>query len=306
MMPADGIPAQRSVLAIVLMAGAGALVAVTSLIAKALGVGVGGEPLHPLQISAGRFGFAFLAISTFALFARPGFHGALWGSHLARSASGWLGVTCMFAAASRMPLADATAITFLNPLVTMGLAILLLGESIGPRRLAAAGLALFGAMVLIRPGTDAFQPAALIALAAAVLMGVEAVIIKRLTNAGEPPVRILLINNGMGAIIAITAASFVWVPPSAEQWRLLACLGFAMICAQSLFIQAMKRGQASHVMPAIYSTLVFAALYDFGVFGVLPDLVAILGAAMVVAGIVLLAILRERAAASKVAGSELP
>lgn len=106
---------------------AGAFVAGTSLLAKALGLPGGTGPgLDPFQISAGRFvfGLATLLLFLSAVPAhRPKIGGAKWRWHLMRSVCGWLGVTLMFAAVARMPVAEATAISFLSPLVAMGLAI---------------------------------------------------------------------------------------------------------------------------------------------------------------------------------------
>lgn len=267
---------------------ASALIALTTLIAKSLGLGLNGPELHPLQVSAGRFFFAFLAISVYSAFNRPNFKGAAWRLHLARSICGWAGVTLMFAAVAQMPLADATAITFLNPIVAMALAIPLLAERVGPVRWLAAAISLIGALILIRPGTDAFQPAALIALAAACIMGLEVICIKILSR-NEPPVRILLINNSFGAIISVSAASFVWVLPSSTQFLLLALLGVTMALAQTLVIQAMRNAEASYVVPFSYSTLIFATFYDFALFGEIPVTTSLVGAGVIIGGAILLA-----------------
>lgn len=270
------------------MLAAAALIAVTTLLAKILGRGLTGPELHPLQVSAGRFCFAMLALVPVLVWRYPGFRGAAWPLHIGRSLCGWGGVTCLFAAAALMPLAEATAISFLSPLVTMLLAIALLRERVGPWRWTAAGLAMLGALVLIQPGSDAFQVAALIALLAALLMGLEAIFIKRLSGR-EPPLRILAINNAIGATVAATAAAFVWIAPSPAQWGLLALLGVTMVIGQSFFIQAMKRADASFVMPVFYATLVFAALYDLAVFGERPSVLAGVGAGLIVIGAVILA-----------------
>ncbi len=277
----------RFLVAISAMVGASALVAVTMLIAKTLGLGAGGNSLHPLQVSAGRFVFALSIIGSVGLWMRPSFVGTAWRLHVGRSVCGWLGVTFLFAAAARMPLADATAISFLSPLVTMGLAALLLNERVQSMRWVAALVALAGALVLIRPGTDAFQPMALIALAAAGFMGFEVVLVKKLSD-GEVPIRILVINNTIGAAIASVAASFVWVWPSFGQWVLLFILGAAMAGAQGLFIQALKRTDASRVIPFFYMTLIFVTIYDFVLFGAFPGAVAIAGAVLIVGGVLFL------------------
>jgi len=275
-----------------MMVGASAIIAVTSLLAKALGRGVAGEALHPFQVTAGRFGFAFALVLALSLWLRPRLVGAAWPVHLGRTLCGWAGVTCLFAAAAAMPLAEATAISFLSPLATMLLAIPLLGERVGPVRWSAAAMALLGALVLIRPGSEAYQPAALIALAAAAFIGMESILVKRLSDR-EPPLRILLINNAIGALIAVVAAAFVWRAPSPAQWTMLATLGFSMLGAQALFIQALRAADASYVVPFFYTTLVFAALYDLALFGDRPDRLSLLGIAIIVAGAMLLA-WRER------------
>ncbi len=279
------------------MVAASACIAATTLIAKSLGVsgaqlGIPGDPLHPVQVSAGRFLFALLALLPFVAVLRPGFRGAAWPIHIGRSIAGWSGVSCMFAAAAMMPLAEATAISFLSPVVTVLLAIPLLRERVGVWRIGAVVTAMMGAFVLIQPGTAAFQLAALLALAAAAFLGLEAIFIKKLTG-GEPPLRILAINNAIGSVLALAAASFFWISPTPTQWLLLGAIGFIMVIAQALFIQAMRRGDASFVIPFFYATLIFAALYDIAAFGVLPSTTGMAGAFLIVAGALVLA-WRER------------
>ena len=203
-----------------------------------------------------------------------------------------LACACLFAAAAYMRLADATAIGFLNPIVAMVLAIPILGETVGRWRWGAAFVAFIGAVVLVRPGTDAFQPAALLALLAALLVGLEVVLVKRLTNI-ETPLRILAIGNMIGGVLAVGAASFVWIWPTPMQWMLLAGIGFAMVAAQALLLQALKRGDASFVIPLFYSALVFAGLYDYAVFGERPGINTVIGAMMIIGGSLVIA-WRER------------
>lgn len=276
---------------VVIMLSAGALIAATSLLAKTLSLPLADTPgLHPFQISAGRFLFALFALLLFiAVFRnrRPTLQGANWRWHIARSLCGWLGVTAMFAAVARMPVAEATALSFLSPVVTMGLAIVLLGEYLTLRKVIAASLALAGAVLILRPGVEAFQPAGLLALVAAGCMGLEAIYIKRLSDS-ESALRILLINNMVGALISVVVASTVWLWPVPNQWALLVALGMVMVAGQALFIQAMKRGEASFVMPAFYSVLVFAALYDLIFCRIFLTSTALLGAALIVGSAIVL------------------
>lgn len=279
--------------AVAFMALASAFVAGATLLAKVLGQPLSGATgFHPFQVSAGRFVFGLTTILVvLALRAdlRPRFQNVHWRWHLARSITGWSGVSALFAAAARMPLADATAISFLNPLVTMGLAIVFLGESAEPKKWVAAFLCVTGAAVLLRPGAEAFQLAGLLALTAAVFLGVEAFFIKKLSDS-EPPLQILLINNGIGALVSVFAMSFVWQSPNPAQWMGLVAIGAVMVTAQGCFIQSMKRGQASLSIVVLYTVLVFAALYDFLLFGVVPGALTLLGSVFIVAGALLLAL----------------
>ena len=278
--------------AVPFMIGASAFVAGTSLIAKALGLDtVDADGLHLFHGSAGRFGFAFAALFLFLTLmpkSRPTLRGARWDWHLMRSLCGWLGVSAMFAAVAKMPVAEATAISFLSPLVTMGLAVLMLGERMGLRKYIAVTFALGGALMILKPGTDAFQTAGLFALASAAFLGLEAIFIKRLSDS-EPALRVLLFNNTIGAIVSLVVASTVWAWPTPDQWFLLMALGVVMLTAQSMFIQAMKRGAASFVLPALYSVLAFAAIYDFLFYSVMPGLTGFLGATLILSGALVLA-----------------
>lgn len=251
---------------ILFMIVACSLFAVTSVIAKYLGNAEAINALHPLQISAGRFSFAFLSLLPFLIWKTPSYKGVPWLLHGGRSICGWLGVSCMFAAAARMPLAEASTISFLSPIATMILAIWILKEKVPGTRWIWVSLSFAGMVLITRPGTEAFQPAAFIALASACFMGIEAIFIKRLSD-NEPPLRILSINNAIGALVAISVATTVWVTPTSEQWFLLFLLGSVMVTGQSLFIQSMKRGSASFVAPFMYTMPMFAAIYDFLIFG---------------------------------------
>lgn len=280
--------------ALLFMLTATAFIAATMLFAKALGTDALGPPLHPLQISHGRFLFAFLAIASAALALRPRISQPNLRLHVGRTLFGWGGVTLMFSAVAFIPLSDATAISFLNPVFGMLLAIPLLGERVGPWRWFAACTALLGALILLRPGPETFQLAGLLALGAAVLMGMELIFIKKLANT-EAAFQILLINNAIGLCIATLAVLPVWTPPTAAQWAALAGLGMLMATAQACFVNAMARADASFITPFSYVTLIFASFYDLLVFDVWPDWISIMGAAIILSGASLLA-WRERRA----------
>ncbi len=249
---------------------------------------MGESGIHPLQITAARFIVAWCIWMIVILLRRRSFDTIHWPLHFMRTLFGWLTVTCLFWASSLMALSDATAISFLTPVVTLILAALFLGERVGWVRKSAVGIMLLGALLLLRPGTSAFQPAALIALVAAVASGFESMFIKKIT-ALERMLQILFINNSIGLVIAVFAAVWVWVWPTPMQWLFLVLVGFSMAAAQVFFLSSMKQGDASFVVPFMYSTLIFAGILDFVVFGDAPDAWGAIGALIIVIGAIFLA-----------------
>lgn len=269
-------------IAVALMLVSSALMAITSLLAKILGNPLGAaEALHPFQITAGRFAFALATVSLVAICRPPPMQNIAWRFHIGRSSCGFAGVTLLFAAAASMPLADATAVSFLSPIFTMLFAVLFLAESLRVRQILCVAIAFAGTLVLVRPGMESFQPAAILALGSAVFLGLEAIFIKRLSD-GEPALRILLINNVIGCLLAAIAAWFVWKAPDRTQWVFLVALGVTMAGVQSLFIQAMKRAPATRIIPFFYATLAFAALYDWLIFSVALTPFALVGISLIV------------------------
>lgn len=275
-------------LAIAMICSATAFIAGSTFFAKTLSTDLLGAPLHPLQITFGRFLFALMGFGLIALLVRPRFQKPNLGLHVGRSAFGWAGVTLMFAAVGKIPLGDATAISFLNPVFAMIFAIPFLGERVGKWRWLAATIAFVGALILLRPGASSLQTGALLALAAAVLLGLEVIFIKRLSGT-EPPFQILLVNNTIGFLIAVGFGLAVWQMPTPAQWLGMAGVGLSMASAQALFVNSMARADASLLAPFTYATLIFATLYDFLFFGVVPTALSVLGAAIIVSGAVLLA-----------------
>ncbi|MEJ6640049.1 MAG: DMT family transporter [Octadecabacter sp.] len=279
---------QNPTAAVGLMVLATVFIAGTTLCAKALGTDTLGTPLHPLQISHGRFVFAFMGLLCVAAVLRHKIKAPDIKLHISRTLCGATGVTLMFAAVAFIPLSDATAISFLNPVFGMLLAIPFLGEKVGPWRWAAAAIAFVGALVLLRPSPDTFQVASMLALGAAFAMGCELIFIKKLADR-EPPMQILLVNNFIGWILMSTVMIPFWIAPTTAQWGVLVALGVMMAAAQTCFINAMARADASYVTPFSYLTLIFAAGYDWAIFKSVPDWISVLGAVIIVSGAALLA-----------------
>ena len=261
-----------------------AFVAACLVLAKIVQTDLLGEPLHPLQATQARFLFGFIGLfifySAFPIrFTKPDIK-----LHVIRTLCGFSAVTVMFTAAAIIPVSDATAISFLNPVFAMIFALPLLGEKIGKLRWTSALIGLVGAFVLLRPSASAFEPAALLALIAAVVMGLEFILIKILSTR-EQVLQILLINNVLGLLFSSISLLFVWTSPTLIQWIALSGIGFLMLGAQVCNLIALRGADASLVLPFSFTTLIFVTGYDFMVFAVTPDLISLVGAIIIIFGV---------------------
>ena len=261
-----------------------AFVAACLVLAKIVQTDLLGEPLHPLQATQARFLFGFIGLfifySAFPIrFTKPDIK-----LHVIRTLCGFSAVTVMFTAAAIIPVSDATAISFLNPVFAMIFALPLLGEKIGKLRWTSALIGLLGAFVLLRPSASAFEPAALLALIAAVVMGLEFILIKILSTR-EQVLQILLINNVLGLLFSSISLLFVWNSPTLIQWIALSGIGFLMLGAQVCNLIALRGADASLVLPFSFTTLIFVTGYDFIVFAVTPDLISWVGAIIIIFGV---------------------
>ena len=166
-----------------------------TILSKILGFVESAQALHPLQIAHSRFFFALLFISFICFIRKKSIISSNLKVHCLRSFCGWAGVTILFTAVIHIPVSDATAITFLNPIFAMLLAVLFLNEKVGIYRWLAVLVTFSGAILLIRPTSNlGLNPIAVLCLLGAIIMGLEILCIKILSGREELP-QILFINN---------------------------------------------------------------------------------------------------------------
>ena len=202
---------------------------------------------------------------------------------------------CVFIAAlPHIQLATASAIMFTTPLVVVALSVPLLKERVGPWRSAAVVVGFCGALVIIRPGTDVFQPAAVLTLLSAICFAGYQLWTRRLARY-ERPETLIIYTALAGAIVMSLIAPFSSRPPD----DILDGLKFAGVgliggAAQYFIICALQRAPASVVSPIGYAELIAAVAFGYVIFDDLPDRYTWLGAALIV-GSGLVVVWRERA-----------
>lgn len=221
-----------------------------------------------------------------------------WPLHLLRGA---LSVAMMagFAYALRtLPLTTAYTIFFIAPLLITALSVPFLGERVGPRRWAAIVVGFLGVIVVLRPSGDGLVSlAALAVLGAAVGYAVGAITVRILGRTDSTQSMVFWMVT-MLAIGAGLLAAPGWVPVQAAHWPVIVGIGLAGALGQYAITEAFRRGEASAIAPLEYTALAWGVGFDLLIWGVLPDAVTWLGAAIIVAsGLYLLH--RERAAAKR-------
>jgi len=181
-----------------------------------------------------------------------------------------------------LPMAEATAISFVSPLMVTALSIPILGEVVGWRRWSAVAVGLLGVLIVVRPGTGAFDTAAIFPLLSAASWAVALVVTRKMSGADGPLVA-LTYAAIVGLLVTSAIVPFEWVNPGWREIGLALVTGGASTIAQWLVVLAFQKARASVLAPFSYSQLVWSGLLGFLVFGSVPDGWTLIGAAVIIA-----------------------
>ena len=179
-----------------------------------------------------------------------------------------------------LPLADATALIQLGPvMVTLG-AVFLLGETIGRRRIIAIAVAFLGAMLIIRPGSSVMSPASAFPMLGAVGFTVYALATRFVRSDG--PWTALFLQGVFGTMFSSLLVPFFWQPIALSYAPAVAALVGFGILGHLLMIRAFVAAPAGDIAPYGYAGLLFAVIFGLVLFGETPDGVTLLGAVVIV------------------------
>ncbi len=291
MTPAPKALAPRPLVGIGLMCLAMAVLPCIDVIAKYLGQN--GVPI--LLIVWARV--AFGTVLTLPVALHQGGRAALWPdrpAYHAMRASFLLAATGLFfLSLTYMPIADALAIFFVQPLVLTALSPLILGEHVGPRRWAAVAVGFVGMLIIIRPGFATLNPGVGFAFAAGVSLALYFLMTRRIS--GQAPAMVTTYHtNLMGAGLLTLALPLFWQTPDAATWVLFAALGLIATLGHLFIVMAYDHAEASLLAPLAYTEIVMATLLGWWFFGDLPDGWTVLGVSILIASASYIA-LREQA-----------
>ena len=181
-----------------------------------------------------------------------------------------------------LPLADAHAIAASSPLLVIALSVGLLGEKAGAQRWIAVGAGFAGVLLIIRPGFQTLSWPLAIPLAGAFLWAAYQVL-TRLISRVDRSETTLLWTAVSGLAVTTLLVPAAWKPPSPTAWLLLAGVGILGSLSHFALIKALDHAEAGAVQPYAYTLLLWATVLGFAVFGDVPDVWTMGGAAVVVA-----------------------
>lgn len=205
-----------------------------------------------------------------------------------RGGLAFAGSVCLFLAATMLPLADVTAITFSRPIVAAVAAVIFLGEAVGPRRWGAIIAGIAGALIIVRPGLGDLNLGVLLAFGTVATQTWNVINLKILTRTEHPDAMAFWHLISM-IPLGLTAALFVWTWPSAETLAWMAAIGVLEMLAQRAMSRAYAAADTTVVLAFSFTRLPVAALLGFVLFDEVPTLWVWVGAAVITASSVYIA-----------------
>ena len=226
------------------------------------------------------------------------------GFYLVRCAIGMVSMLAGFWAIVNLPLAQAIALSYSTPLfVTIG-AVIVLGEIVRARRWTAVIVGFLGVLVIVRPGSDAFTAASLVALLAAVASATVAISIKFLSRT-EHPDAIVIWTTLLWIPMSLVPALTVWEMPVGITWLWIVLAGLLGSTAHMCWTRALRLGDASMLTPISFLQIIVVAAAGWLLFDEALDRWTVLGAAIIFGSNVYIARREARIARQAVTDPEI-
>jgi drug/metabolite transporter (DMT)-like permease len=207
-----------------------------------------------------------------------------WGFFAARGMVHTVGVALWFYAMARIPIADVTAMNYLAPIyVTLG-AGLFLGERLALRRLIAVGVALIGALIILRPGFREVGPGHLAMIFTAIFFGASYLIAKVVSGRSSPGVVVAMLSITVTIGLAPLAAA-VWVTPTPWELAILFAVATLATAGHYTMTLAFRAAPLAVTQPVTFLQLVWAVLLGALVFGEGVDVFVVLGGMVIVGAV---------------------
>ena len=196
-----------------------------------------------------------------------------------------------------LPIAEATAINFITPLLITVLAIPVLGEVVRPQGWLAVLAGFLGMLVVVRPGIGGLHPAALLVVLSSLCWCVAMLVTRRLVSIDRSSVT-LLWTACTGFVLLLCVVPFFLAPLSARQAGLCLFVGVIASSGQWLAVLAYRYARATVLAPLGYAQLLWSSALGYLVFGNVPDRWTLVGAVIIAgSGVYVVHLERVRVAA---------
>ena len=205
--------------------------------------------------------------------------------HFIRAGVGLSAMYGFFYVIANMPLAEAFLVKLTTPLFMPIVAALWLGESIQSKTRWAIFIGFLGVVFILRPGTEAFTPIALIGIGAAFLASTAKVTIRKMGST-EPSVRIVFYFGVISSLLSAIPLTWAWQVPEAHHWPWIALMGLVGTLGQLALTRAYRIAKPGQIGPYVYSSVLYGALLGYVFWGEHLLVTTIIGSALIiVAGI---------------------
>ena len=223
--------------------------------------------------------------------------------YFSRCLIGVVSMFCGFWAIGHLPLSQAISLAYSSPIFVTIAAVFLLGEKVRMRRWMAVVAGFVGMMIIVRPGSQAFSPGLLVAVAAAVLSAIVAIQIKQLSKVDGPDT-IVLWTYLFWVPMSLLPALFVWHWPQGIAWLWLVLCGVFGTGGQWLWTRALKLGEVSALTPISFTQLPVVTFAGWWLFDESVDRWTIIGAVVILSSTAYIA--HREAQLAKRAASHAP
>lgn len=250
------------------------------------------KELHPVEIVFFRSFFSIFVLLPYFLKAGLGrLKTRRLGYHVVRGAFHTVSMSAWFMAVSFMPLAEATAISFMIPVYTSIGAILFLSERSQVGRWLAVAVGFAGMLVIVWPDLGGFREetgnvvglGAILVTLSAIAVAVSKVMTKSLARTDSTPSIVFYFTVNL-SVFTFVPMLFLWRTPSLEALLWLAAIAVLGTGAHLCMTQGYREGDLSAVEPANFVRLVWAAAFAFAIFGEVPAIWTWAGAAIIMVG----------------------
>jgi drug/metabolite transporter (DMT)-like permease len=203
-----------------------------------------------------------------------------------RGVAGSIGLMAFFYTLQNIPLASAVTLNYLAPVFTTILGIFIVKEKVSGKQFIYFGISFIGVLVIegFDPRISVFDLS--IALIASLAMGVAYNVIRKLKNT-EHPLVIMFYFPFITIPFAGVASYYFWVLPSGWDWVILLAVGLLTQFAQYFMTLAYQNAQLSKVASLSYVGIIYALGFGFFIFGETFSIMAYLGMALVLLGVIM-------------------